>query len=512
MIISISLALMIAGTLLVILNNTEIPEIPIYIASGLVLSLVASLAQSRGLVSHTFIEAEIMREIALLGLSILVFYSTSGMLIDPKRSTAVDTFKTSLWLSIISFAGITGVSLYLGFNNLDAMIFGVAGSVGSTLLDSGLVKEESRKNHIYGWLTEDISFYDDLFGIIVLTLIMSSSNGFNHFRALVISFVLILTVLLVRKGFSDLVMKVTGGENELVLLSGITTLIALVWVSEHAGISTLAGVYAAGLILVNTELGFRVRERFSAIKDFFTALSFVSVGYLLTVPGARYLAASAGLVLFASVLRPLFSTQMLRLQGYDLRTSFLGSIQSAQISELVVIAAILVSSYARAPLFEAVAIAFAATAVISHLVEDREKLIFDKLFSGYELDSEKTNIPKELEGHVILAGYDWKTKGLEDMVDRDVLVADYSLERIEDAESENLPHILADLHSDETWEQVKADEASVIVSAIDEKSIIDKIKALDVDAEKILVEPGSKEVREQLRTILKEVLKKKESK
>ncbi|EHK01102.1 hypothetical protein HRED_09697 [Candidatus Haloredivivus sp. G17] len=31
---------------------------------------------------------------------------------------------------------------------------------------------------------------------------------------------------------------------------------------------------------------------------------------------------------------------------------------------------------------------------------------------------------------MILAGYDWKTKDLEKVVDNDVIVADYSLERI----------------------------------------------------------------------------------
>ncbi|EHK01150.1 hypothetical protein HRED_09472 [Candidatus Haloredivivus sp. G17] len=41
---------MIAGILLVILNRTDIPEIPIYLGSGLLLSLLVSLAQSRGIV------------------------------------------------------------------------------------------------------------------------------------------------------------------------------------------------------------------------------------------------------------------------------------------------------------------------------------------------------------------------------------------------------------------------------------------------------------------------------
>ncbi|EHK01823.1 hypothetical protein HRED_06822 [Candidatus Haloredivivus sp. G17] len=87
-------------------------------------------------------------------------------------------------MSIVSFAGITGLSLYFGFNSLESLLFGVTGSVGSTLLDSGLVKEEARKNHIYGWITEDIDFYDDLFGIVVLTLILASVGGIVPFTGL----------------------------------------------------------------------------------------------------------------------------------------------------------------------------------------------------------------------------------------------------------------------------------------------------------------------------------------
>ncbi|EHK01365.1 hypothetical protein HRED_08668 [Candidatus Haloredivivus sp. G17] len=49
------------------------------------------------------------------------------------------------------------------------------------------------------------------------------------------------------------------------LLSGIATLISIVWITESTGVSALAGIYAAGLMLVNTELGFRVRERFTAV-------------------------------------------------------------------------------------------------------------------------------------------------------------------------------------------------------------------------------------------------------
>ncbi|EHK01101.1 sodium/hydrogen exchanger, partial [Candidatus Haloredivivus sp. G17] len=152
-------------------------------------------------------------------------------------------------------------------------------------------------------------------------------------------------------------------------------------------------------MLVNTELGFRVRERFTAVKDFFTALFFISIGYLLTLPGMRYIGAVTGLVLFASVIRPLFSTQVLRLQGYDLRTSFMASVQSSQISEIVVVGALLLAPLTESPVFETVAIGFATTTLIAHLVEDREQYIFDKIFSQYDLDSEKSYVPNDIENH-----------------------------------------------------------------------------------------------------------------
>lgn len=506
MIIGISLALLIAGTLLVLLNHKEIPEIPIYIASGVLLSLIVTEAEALGLVSHGFVEAEIMEKMALLGLSILVFYSTSSMVIDPGRKTAIKSFKTSIWVSTVSFAGITGISLYFGFGRLESLMFGVTAAVGSTLLDSGLVKEEARKDHIYGWLTEDMNFFDDLFGIIAISILISSLTGFSVFEGLLVSLIVILSVLVTRNIFSKIVLRVTDGENELILLSGITTLIALSWITENAGISALAGVYAAGLMMVDTSLGYRVRERFSPIKDFFTALSFISIGFLLYLPQINYLLMAILLLAFVTTIRPMISVAMLRIQGYDLRTSFMASIQSSQISEITVIGALLVSEFTQNPLFDTVAIGFAATALIAHLIEDREQIIFEKLFSKYELDSEKTNLPVNMRNHVIIAGYDWKTRGLEDLIDEKIVVADYSLERIEEAESRGHYHVLSDLQSDETWRELEVGKASKIVSAVNQSSVMEKIESLDTDAEKILVDADSEEVRERLRQMLENSL------
>ncbi len=500
MILSISLALLIAGTLLVVLNHTEIPEIPIYIVSGIILSLLTSFGISNGLIAEGFVKTEIMREIALLGVSILVFYSTSGMLVDVRRDTSVDAFESSVILSVISFSSITGLSLYFNFSVMESLMFGITASVGSTLLDSGLVKEEARKNHIYGWLTEDMNFYDDLFGLTVVTVILSSYSGITLLQGLLTALAAILSALILKNIFSSAIIKVTDGIEELILLSGISTLIGFVWLTEWIGISALAGVYSAGLIMVNTELGYRVRERFSAIKDFFTALSFISIGYLLKIPNIEYLSIAFVIVVYSTVLRPLIAAQILKLQGYDLRTSFMASTQSAQISEIIVAGSLLLSTLISYPIFEVIAIAFVSSTMIAHLIEDKEQKIFEFLFSDYELNSENSYVPENIEDHVIIAGYDWKTEGIEKAVDQPVVVADYSLERIKEAEKRDLPHLLADLQTEQAWDKLKADRASVIVSAIDDVEGI--INSLDVDAEKVLINSDSGDVQQEIRDML----------
>ncbi|PSH02234.1 MAG: hypothetical protein BRC26_01595 [Nanohaloarchaea archaeon QH_8_44_6] len=152
------------------------------------------------------------------------------------------------------------------------------------------------------------------------------------------------------------------------------------------------------------------------------------------------------------------------------------------------------------------ALAFTVSIMIAHLVEDNEQYLFEKLFSSYELDSEMTVIPRNLQDHVIIAGYDWKTRDLEQAIEKDILVIDYDIESIKEAARRDLPHLLADLKSEDVWKKASVDKASMIVSAINDQDLIEKIRDKEVDAEKILVEKDSEEVTERLREMLSDSL------
>jgi hypothetical protein len=297
-------------------------------------------------------------------------------------------------------------------------------------------------------------------------------------------------------------LNLTQGKNELILLLGIATLITAVWTAEHLGITALPGVYFTGLLFADTELGFRVRERFSAVKDFFTALSFFAIGYLLALPPAAYLLAGVGIIVFSLAVKPLASTQALRLQGYDLRTSFLASVQYSQISALVLFGSLLMQPFTGNGVFESVAIAFSAGIVLSHLVEEKEGEIFERVFSSYELDPEKSSLPEELQDHVVIAGYDWKTEGIEEVTERQCVAVDYDMERVKQAAESGIPHLLADLLSSRTWEMLNLGEAAFIVSAVEDEAVVRKMEQLETGAELVHADAGSEEVRQKLREML----------
>lgn len=512
MIVGISVALIVAGLLLVLLKRTGIPEIPIYLVSGIILGIVERQAESAGIIAHPLVEAEIMRELALLGLGILVFYRTSGMVVDPERETSLKSFKASFWLSLVTLLGISGASVMAGLSLVESVLFGFTASIGSTLMTSGLVKEEARKNHVYGWLAEDMNFYDDIFGIFAITILFTFVSGQSHFIGLLVALGMVFAALILREKFSDLMLEVTGRENELILLLGISTVVGSVWIAESVGITAIAGLYASGLLIADTELGFRIRERFSSVKDFFTALSFFAVGFLVVLPSADYLIMAAVILGFVSVFRPLIGSQTLKLEGYDIRTGFMARTQIAQVSELAVLAALLLLPVIGNEAFHSLTLAFAASTLVSHYIQGREHEIFERLFSNYELEPELSSLPEDLSQHIILAGYDWKTRGLEELTDRQVVAVDYDMVNVREAKERDLPHLLADLYSHQSWEMLEYRDASIIVSATEDRTLQEKIRELDTDAELILAKGDSDRVREELRSIFSSAIKEKEEK
>ena len=511
MIYGIGAAFIISAFFLIIVQRFKIPEIPTYLFAGLVTGLFLELLERRDFIGSDILDEALLQDFIFIGLGFLVFFSITRFVLDKNTTTSLDAFKASMWLSIISFIGVFGLASFAGFEPVESFLLGFAGAFGSSLANMNLVREEVRENHIYGWLTEDINFFQDIFAVLlgVGFLVFYSSSG--SFEQAFLVLLMIISALGLRKILHRIFVSMDF-SSEVLMLLGVASFVSITLLTELLGLTALAGVLISGLLFIDTELGFEVRERLSSIKDFFTALSFFSIGLIIQIPTFSVVLPALALVLFVSVLRPLVLLLFLNVQGYDLRTSYLAALDSNEISELSILTTILLLPLISSEVFAIVILGFAVSMVVSSLTGDIGMKVFEKWMAGYEFDPEKGSVTREISNHVIFAGYDDKTRALSDLVNKDRIVAvDYSLDRIETAERDGVYHVLGDMFSTNTWRHINYRDAAVIVSGVSDQELINKIEALDTGASIVSLDSSnSGEIDDELRSMLKDALKEKE--
>lgn len=500
MIIEITLIFIAVAASAAALNRFDIPSLPLYILTGFLTGLLLRYTGQTA-----FVDMEVLQNMIYLGLAIVVFYATTRFNLDRTRSTSLDSFKSSIYISIISLIIFTGTALTLDFPIVDSIIIGMLAAFGSTLVNSKVVDNELKENHIHGWLTEDINLYQDIIAVTIVVSLFSYISTGLIFISLMASLLILAAMLMIRKPLSHRFLNITK-DREIISLLALSSFIGLTLITENHGLTALTGIIAAGFLYTDTELGYIIRERTRPVKDFFAALSFFSIGILIQVPEGEYLLISGLLIAFITVIRPLLTALTLYVEGYDVRTSYLAGFEMNEASEISLLAALIVSPFISEGLLSAAVTVFAFTVFISHISEMHDRAFFDRFLSSYEFDPEKEELPRDPEGHTIIAGFDDKTQGLTDILDEeDTVVIDYDLDRIHEAEEKGLYHLLGDLYSGKTWEKAKYKDADMIVSAVSDQGVIDKIEGLETDAETIIIsESDGEDVDAALKQMIRE--------
>lgn len=513
MIAGITIAFTASALLLVILNKFNLPSIPIYLSAGILTGLAIDAYQEITRQQFQILEQAVVQDLIFIGLGFLVFISISQVVLDKNRETSLNSFKTAIFISTTSLLFGMGASLYLGLNLTEAFLIGFAAAFGSSLANFDFVEAKARENHIYGWIIEDLDLYQDILAVIAAATFVIIFSEMTPLTNVFVAIAFILGALILRTLLNKIYLRYEF-QNEILMLLGVTVFVGLTLLAEQLGLTALTGILAAGLIFIDTELGFQIHERLSPLKDFFTVLSFYAIGLLLTNITLTSILIAAGLTIYVAILRPAIQLFALNLQGYDLRTSYLTSLGNNEISEITVLTALLLldAMFIQAisnQVFVGVTLGFALTMIISHSLEYRGPEMFERYLPDYEFDPERQKLPVELKNRIILAGFDDKTQGLVELLDQnEVIAVDYSLEKIEEAEKLDIYHILGDLNSMQTWRRLKYQDAKIIVSAVSESETIAKVEALDTSAKIITLDNDrdKEEIAEEIRDMFRSEL------
>ncbi len=501
LITSLAILFVTAGALLLVANYFSLSPVPFYILAGLI--------------SGAFIQEAALIELAQWGIAFLVFVFGFRVNFGALEAVIRDSEVAAMTQLVVVGPLAFGVGLLFGFDPLNALYFAVAATLSSTIVGSGLLEREIRDNLVHGRLASSIHLFDDLVAIAVVLVLSAEVFTATEITSKIGYGVLFLAVALFihRHGYSLLV-RTTGGSDELTMMGSISILIAFLAAAEFAEVSIVVGAFAAGIAIRSDDTAtLGVINGIESLRDFFVAIFFVTLGALVTVPTLSVLGVALTLVVLVVLINPLVIALAFTYEGYDARTAFLASTSLNQVSELslvVVIQAMLLETVGiDSVVFEAVILAAAATMIFTSITRRHEEAIFERVFGrvvegrGSRKIDDRSMVSDELCDHVVIVGYGRQGRWLVDTcerLDQEYVVIENDPVLWGDLREQCHNYVLGDAMASYSWERAHAEDARIVISTVEHRGVsnvaVETTAPTDVDV--IVRAQNSAQARELL--------------
>jgi CPA2 family monovalent cation:H+ antiporter-2 len=485
----------VSSGVLFLFDRYDHPALPAYIIAGVIVGY--------------FFPAEEMLSFAEIGLSFLIF--VFGVKMNPEKFSVVaeDSLNTTL-IQMISIGALGAVLAYLlGFAGFEALVFVLVAVLSSTVVGLDLLEQEIDLRLAHGRLAESINLNQDVIAIFFLMLMGAASFTADAlFQSLLHGSSVLLAAIVFRGFLFERIAALTENSRELMMLVSISVLIGFLSLTEVFQVSLAIGSFAAGIAVSKYPHNMEVLETVGSLKDFFSAIFFVSLGALLTVPTVEVLGLSLLLIGVTSLVKPYVVVAALTQLGQNKRTAYLTGFSIDQVSEFSLIITIqaFLAGLISDTLFQAVIITATASMILSSYTSRHGDRLF-RLLSPYDLLTERTQTtseelePDKIEGHVIVAGSDIQGERIIEKLkeeEKEFVVIENDPEKISELREKGEKYVYGDVMEDESWTKAGSRDADLIISTIPLPLISEKILELETDADRILRAETIEEARSLL--------------
>ncbi|MWV38269.1 cation:proton antiporter [Natrialba sp. INN-245] len=504
LVITLAVVFVTAGLLSLVANHFGLSPIPFYIIAGLIAGTFESVTQAEIIV------------LAQWGIAFLVFVFAIRIDFGDLESVLRDAEIAAVTQLIVvapialGIGYLFAVSLGVSDPLRNAVYFTTAVVLSSSLVGGVVLGSEIRDNLVHGRLASSIHFFDDLVAIGLL-LILSTEVVTADTIAAQIGYGVLFVVaglLIYRHGFPILV-RLSEGDGELVLVGSISILIAFIAGAEFVGLSIVVGAFAAGVaIRSDGTQSLEVRNGIDAITDFFVAIFFVTVGALVAVPSIEVLVMASTLAALVLVMNPIVHVLSFVYEGYDARTAFLAGSSLNQVSEfalIIAIQALLMGTIADA-VFDAIILAAAATMVLTFLGRRVEDTVYEYVVARIfrrrrtrKVD-DRSNV-SDLADHVVVVGYGRIGRRIVETLeelDQPYVVIENDPVLWDELNAECRNYVLGDALAVYPWEKAQVADATLVCSTVDHRSLSETVLGLETDADVLLRTESADEAGELL--------------
>jgi len=443
--------------------------------------------------------------LASIGITLLLFLM--GFEFDFKqfrslgKDIAILTGAQSIILIIISIA----LTSFLPFTLMERIYIAIAFTLTSTILIAKWIEDKKETASMYGKMTLGTTVFQDVIAIAAITfLTINSQNGvlgilknvgfstelilIKYIVSPLVGLVLIFAFsFLMARYVLNFVLKSAAKLPELLLIASMSICFGYAIIAQVLGYSQSIGAFIAGIVIANTIYKSNISTRLKPLITFFNMLFFVGLGFQLSFDlDPMILLGSVVIILGAIIFKPMTVYITMRLQGYDIKTSFLSALNLSSLSEFGIILvgggvlAGQLSTYMNSII---VLVTIASMLLSSYLIKyDKDIWRFCSPFLAhidrFIVKEHAIEAPKEIDANVVLFGYFESGRSiLKSLLEKNkkVIVITNDPDHIEQLDEASIAHFYGSASDPDFFETVKFSNVQIVVSTIadlDENKII----------------------------------------
>ena len=478
------LFLVVAGISLLIKLIRQ-PIIIAYIVSGFIFSLLIKTSSAGSQIIS----------LSELGITFLLFLMGLEFSLGSLKYLGRDIFISTTLQSILFFSIGFASAFLLGFSINESTYLAILFMFSSTLLVAKLVEDRKETSSLHGKIILGILVVQDLFAIIILS-ILNLSKETEIAKILLVpveGIVLIAIAFVFAKYILNRLLKFSVRYPELMFVISLGVCFLFVKISPLLGYSTSIGAFIAGITLANTEYKNDILGRLKPLVIFFNLLFFVGMGFQLkTSFDAGAISLIAVFIALCLTIKPVIFYATLKLRGYDMRTSFKSALSLSQFSEfgMIIIFAGMSAGLVPSKIGPTAILLVVATMAMSSYLIKYESLLFkysenalrklDTLFKNKKNPDEEQN----LKGYnvVFFGFYDLGKEFFSKLEGRGkkILVVENDPANISILKSEKIPFVYGTIYSQYFLERIDFSKVEIVVSSLidsqDTQLIIKSVK------------------------------------
>lgn len=439
------------------------PTIVAYIITGLLLGPAAFGIVEVGELTETMAE---------LGLAFLLFLLGIKMRLEDIRHVLDPIVRISIpQMFLVALAGVS-VSLAVGFDLWQSVLIGLAVMYSSTAVVIKMLTDMDDATSLHGKIDVGVLLVQDIVVVVLLAVLAAGQPDTAAEVATTLVTILVLFALL---GFAAIfasryllpgVFRRIADNKDVFFLIAVAWAFLFVFVSEEIELFTALfgiedivlsiemGAFLAGLSIAQLPYSQELQDRVNPLTDLFILVFFVSIGLQLDRDALLALAPEA--LVAAAVLMPakfVIFFALIRWQGFDLETTFLGSVNMMQVSEfgLIVGAVAVTGGFIEEELLGFLTVLALTTMALSVYFIQYNRYLYaraEPYLVRFEQDDDgRDRGKKAYTGHAVVIGYDEMTRHALPLLREhyeDVVVIDRQISHIEALEETDYDAIYGD--------------------------------------------------------------------